>query len=93
MVLDSRVSDQQAKNARVPQGSVLSATLLLLHIIDMLALDIVVHAINSTVVDRYLSNAKASRNEIQSCRESTIDRLNLAFQGVSKWGGCQSCQV
>lgn len=86
VVLDGYSSDQMAIDAGVPQGSVLSATLFLLHINDLLVPGTFGYADDSTVAVRYFSSASADRNHIESCRESMVSRLNVALQAVSDWG-------
>ena len=86
VVLDGYSSDLMAINAGVPQGSVLSATLFLLHINDLLSDGLIGYADDCTVVDRYISNARASPGAIQDLRESMIGRVDLALRRVSNWG-------
>ena len=86
VVLDGNSSDQMAINAGVPQGSVLSATLFLLHINDLLSDGIIGYADDSTVVERYMSSSRASPQEIQDLRESMIGRVDLTLSRVSNWG-------
>ncbi|CAH2096385.1 unnamed protein product [Euphydryas editha] len=86
VVLDGYSSDQKAIDAGVPQGLVLSATLFLLHINDLLVPGTFGYADDSTVTDRYFSSARASKDVIQSCREEMVSRLNVALQAVSEWG-------
>ena len=75
-----------AIDARVPQGSVLSATLFLLHINDLLHPGIVGYADDSTVMERYLSCAMASGDENRSFRETMAERTKLTLSFVSQWG-------
>ena len=86
VVLDGYSSDLVAINAGVPQGSVLSATLFLLHINDLFTDGLIGYADDSTIVDRYISNARASSVEIQNLRESMIGRVDLTLRRVSNWG-------
>ncbi|XP_050563537.1 uncharacterized protein LOC126912962 [Spodoptera frugiperda] len=75
-----------AINAGVPQGSVLSATLFLLHINDLLKPGTFGYADDSTVAERYTSSARASGSQIQSLREAMVGRLNSSLEAVSAWG-------
>ena len=86
VVVDGCSSDPMAINAGVPQGSVLSATLFLLHINDLLQPGIVGYADDSTVSERYLSSAKTSGDEVRSLREAMVERTDLALSLVSQWG-------
>jgi hypothetical protein len=86
VVIDGCSSDLLAINAGVPQGSVLSATLFLLHINDLLCPGIFGYADDSTVADRYFSSARSESAETTSQREALIERLNLSLKSVSDWG-------
>ncbi|CAH2218036.1 jg22219 [Pararge aegeria aegeria] len=86
VVVDGHSSDLMAVNAGVPQGSVLSATLFLLHINDLLNPNLFGYADDSTVTERYLSSPRASANDILEHRESLVERINLTLKEVSDWG-------
>ena len=86
VVIDGCSSDPMAIDAGVPQGSVLSATLFLLHINDLLQPGIVGYADDSTVMERYLSCAGASGDDIRSFREAMVERTNQTLSFVSQWG-------
>lgn len=86
VVVDGCSSEPMTTNAGVPQGSVLSATLFLLHINDLLVPGIYGYADDSTVVERYLPSARASKELIQSERKAMVVRTNVSLQAVSKWG-------
>lgn len=86
VVIDGCSSSQMTINAGVPQGSVLSATLFLLHINDLLKPGTFGYADDSTVVESYTSGARASGSQIQTLREAMVGRLNLSLEAVSKWG-------
>ncbi|CAG4952044.1 unnamed protein product [Colias eurytheme] len=86
VVIDGCTSDPFDINAGVPQGSVLSTTLFLLHINDMLRPNVFGYADDSTVVESYFSNALASRDSIEAEREAMIVRLNNTLMEISNWG-------
>ncbi|CAH2207692.1 jg25921 [Pararge aegeria aegeria] len=86
VVVDGSSSDLMAINAGVPQGSVLSATLFLLHINDLLKPGILGYADDSTVTVRYMSSPRASGDETLVLREALVERVNLALSEVSDWG-------
>lgn len=86
VVINGSSSDEMAINAGVPQGSVLSATLFLLHINDLLKPGTFGYADDSTVAERYTSSARASGSQIQSLREAMVGRLNSSLEAVSAWG-------
>ncbi|KAL0879124.1 hypothetical protein ABMA27_004075 [Loxostege sticticalis] len=86
VVIDGSFSELMAIDAGVPQGSVLSATLFLLHINDLLSSGIVGYADDSTVMEKYLSSAGASGVEVQRMREAMVERTSLTLSNVSQWG-------
>ncbi|KAL0821757.1 hypothetical protein ABMA28_005179 [Loxostege sticticalis] len=86
VVIDGCSSELMAIDAGVPQGSVLSATLFLLHINDLLSSGIVGYADDSTVMEKYLSSAGASGVEVQRMREAMVERTSLTLSNVSQWG-------
>lgn len=86
VVVDGCSSELMAINAGVPQGSVLSATLFLLHINDLLKPGTFGYADDSTVVERYISDAPAGEVQVQLEREAMIGRLNSSLLAVSDWG-------
>lgn len=59
MVVDGHSSDLMAFDVGVPQGSVFSATLFLLHIHDLHKPSLFGYADDSTVSERYMSSSKA----------------------------------
>ncbi|CAH2088457.1 unnamed protein product [Euphydryas editha] len=86
VVVDGCSSDLLTINAGVPQGSVLSATLFLLHINDLLKPGIFGYADDSTVAERYFSSARTSQTEVNDLREAMVNRANLTLQAASDWG-------
>ncbi|KAJ2945954.1 hypothetical protein O0L34_g4871 [Tuta absoluta] len=79
------LSERSIRVVVVPQGSVLSETLFLLHIIDLLWHGIVGYADDSAVSERYLTGAKTSGDEIRSIRKTTVERTDLTLSLVSQW--------
>ncbi|RVE40499.1 hypothetical protein evm_014851 [Chilo suppressalis] len=74
-------------NAGVPQGSVLSPTLFLLHINDLIPLaNIHCYADDSTVHARYFGHAAAGQVETMEKRENLVVELNRALDHISEWG-------
>ncbi|XP_049886813.1 uncharacterized protein LOC126381362 [Pectinophora gossypiella] len=86
VVIDGGSSDLIAIDAGVPQGSVLSATLFLLHINDLLMSGIVGYADDSTVLERYVSGAAATAEVVRSLREDLVERTDEILKHVSQWG-------
>ncbi|KAL0883669.1 hypothetical protein ABMA27_015794 [Loxostege sticticalis] len=86
VVVDGCSSDLMAINAGVPQGSVLSATLFLLHINDLLSPGIVAYADDSTVIESYQSSARDGGVITRELREAMVERTNATLSFVSRWG-------
>ncbi|RVE42061.1 hypothetical protein evm_013290 [Chilo suppressalis] len=69
------------------QGSVLSPTLFLLHINDLIPLaNIHCYADDSTVHARYFAYAAAGQVETTEKRENLVVELNQALDHISEWG-------
>ena len=78
VVVDGCSSDLMTINASVYQGSVLSATLFLLHIDDLLQhARVLEYADDSTVSERYFSCGRASRDETTVLREAMVERMSF----------------
>lgn len=86
VVINGSSSDQLAINAGVPQGSVLSATLFLLHINDLLKPGTFGYADDTTVVESYIPNSRASGAQIQPLREAMVERMDGSLKAVADWG-------
>ena len=84
VVVDDYSSDLIVIN--VPRVSVISATLFLLHINDLLPLGVVGYADDSTVSAIYFSSARASRDETTALKEAMVERMNLTLNLVVEWG-------
>ena len=69
--------------AGVPQETVLSATLFLLHIKDLhVSPGTIGYADDSTGADRYLASVNARTDVTATCPEAMVHRLNVALQAV-----------
>lgn len=88
VTVDGHCSDKLPINAGVPQGSVLSPTLFLLHINDMLAHNASVHcyADDSTVDAYYTAPANASRSLVEEGRARLVSEIEDSLERVSEWG-------
>ncbi|RVE47834.1 hypothetical protein evm_007589 [Chilo suppressalis] len=87
VLTDGCSSQFMSVNAGVPQGSVLSPTLFLLHINDLIPLvNILCYADDSTVHARYFGHAAAGQVETMEKRENLVVELNRALDHISEWG-------
>lgn len=89
VLCDGRKSRFLQINAGVPQGSVLSPTLFLLHINDMLSLgNIHCYADDSTVHARYFERPGAKLTDIEEKRRNLVVELDGVLDRISEWGAC-----
>ncbi|CAF4908224.1 unnamed protein product [Pieris macdunnoughi] len=87
VVIDGACSDLKPVNAGVPQGCVLSPTLFILHIIDMLQLsNIHCYADDSTGDTFYTGRAGISRAVVDEYRNKLVSEVETLLRGVSDWG-------
>ncbi|RVE45150.1 hypothetical protein evm_010173 [Chilo suppressalis] len=87
VLTDGSSSRFMSVNAGVPQGSVLSPTLFLLHINDLIPLgNIHCYADDSTVHAGYLGQAAAGQAVTREKRENLVIELNQALDHISEWG-------
>ncbi|XP_013173125.1 PREDICTED: RNA-directed DNA polymerase from mobile element jockey-like, partial [Papilio xuthus] len=87
VVVDGACSDPKPINAGVPQGCVLSPTLFLLHINDMLQIsNIHCYADDSTGDALYTARANVSRVTADENRIGLVSRLETLLGEVSDWG-------
>ncbi|CAF4943736.1 unnamed protein product [Pieris macdunnoughi] len=87
VVIDGACSDLKPVNAGVPQGCVLSPTLFLLHINDMLKLsNIHCYADDSTGDTFYTGRAGISRAVVDEYRNKLVSEVETLLRGVSDWG-------
>nr|CAX36787.1 hypothetical protein [Papilio dardanus] len=87
VVVDGACSDPKPINAGVPQGCVLSPTLFLLHINDMLQIsNIHCYADDSTGDASYTARANVSRATAYENRTKLVSGLETLLGEVSDWG-------
>ncbi|CAH2084689.1 unnamed protein product [Euphydryas editha] len=86
-VVDGCCSAKLDLNAGVPQGSVLSPTLFLLHINDLLSIDgIHCYADDSTGDAFYTGRANIPRSAVVESREQLVSQIESSLSKVSDWG-------
>ncbi|VVD05636.1 unnamed protein product [Leptidea sinapis] len=87
VVVEGYCSNPKPENAGVPQGCVLSPTLFLLHINDMLdTSNIHCYADYSTGGAVYTGHAGLSREIIEQCRKELVSSLESSLEKVAEWG-------
>src|SRR3978361_738669 len=85
----SGCSDVLATNAGVPQGSILSPTLFLLHINDLLTVTsnpIFSFADDTTVIASFSSHRPISARQTQDHRSRMVRTLNCDLEKIIDWG-------
>lgn len=87
VVVDGACSDSKSVNAGVPQGCVLSPTLFLLHVNDMLQISgIHCYADDSTGDALYTGHSNISRENVIECRNKLVSEVENTLSKVSDWG-------
>ena len=87
VVVDGECSDSMFVNAGVPQGCVLSPTLFLLHINDMLQISGThCYADDSTGDAFYTGRANISRENVIESRNKLVSEIETSLEKVSEWG-------
>lgn len=87
VVVDGECSDSLSVNAGVPQGCVLSPTLFLLHINDMLQISgIHCYADDSTGDAYYTGRANISRENVIENRNRLVSEIETSLRRISDWG-------
>lgn len=86
-VVDGACSETMSINAGVPQGSVLSPTLFILHINDLLQIsNIHCYADDSTGDAHYLGRANAPVSEVMKGRAELVSSVECSLEQVTDWG-------
>ncbi|XP_063540969.1 uncharacterized protein LOC134749894 [Cydia strobilella] len=87
VVVDGECSDSMSVNAGVPQGCVLSPTLFLLHINDMLQISgIHCYADDSTGDASYTGRTNISRENVIESRNKLVSEIETSLKEISEWG-------
>ena len=87
VVIDGISSRAVSINAGVPQGSVLSPTLFLIFINDLMELgNIHCYADDSTVHGHYVANAGTTRDDIRSKRRLLVSEIDATLSRITDWG-------
>ena len=89
VVIDGFASNLKSINAGVPQGSVLSPTLFLIFINDLLSLTanpIYSFADDSSLCHSYSFPRRPRNFEVADCRRNMNDSLNTDLQKIIDWG-------
>ncbi|CAG5046898.1 unnamed protein product [Parnassius apollo] len=87
VVVDGASSDCKPINAGVPQGCVLSPTLFLLHINNMLQTrNIHCYADDNTGDALYTGRDNISRENVSECRNKLVSEVESLLNRVSDWG-------
>lgn len=87
VVIDGCCSDVLRINACVPQGCVLSPTLFILHINDLLSIDsIYCYADDSTGDARYFGRASLPRSSVEESHVRLVSEIENSLEKVSNWG-------
>ncbi|KAA5557033.1 hypothetical protein F3G48_33080, partial [Pseudomonas aeruginosa] len=86
VVVDGSCSDPRTVNAGVPQGCVLSPTLFILHINDLLHTSgIHCYADDSTVDALYFGRSNISRDHVDEYRNKLVSEFESSLVKISDW--------